>query len=291
MERFDNNISVVKDYLVRRRQNFIFPVSTLFAVLIATDGKPELWPTLPVVIASYCMGLAIYVYNDIADADVDKANEIEQPMVKGTASKNFTLKFVAFLSAAALTLGVFINIPTLILGLISLAIGIGYSHPMTNFKDKVSTKTLATAGGGAMSPLVAGAAVENISLEIVSLSIIFFLLMVILALLGDVGDIKGDRSNRKMTLPIKIGVKPTLFIIYAMPILMIIQIALVKETIGMSWPGLAVVGAICALLFFIIYPVKKKWDVSSYVHKTRYKIRYASIILQIALVVAMVNVI
>ena len=112
-----------------------------------------------------------------------------------------------------------------------------------------------------------------------------------LALLGDIGDIKGDKHNNKNTLPIIIGIKPTLLIVYLMPVFMIIHTSIIKEAIGISIYGFMLLISVFVLFLFIVYPIKKNWSKPDYVHTSRYKLRYASIILQVSLMITMTNII
>ena len=141
---------------------------------------------------------------------------------------------------------IIINIYPLFISICFIAIGVAYSHPKSNLKDKFPLKTIVTAAGAACIAIIAwrncssgvgaigavsgiyandiittifvGTATTRLSLPIFYAALFFFAFFFILGPLGDIADLKGDRSVGRRTFPIVIGIRSTLLVMLSMPL-------------------------------------------------------------------------
>jgi geranylgeranylglycerol-phosphate geranylgeranyltransferase len=219
---------------VKARSNvYIFAFATLTLLITGSHGFANLnfLIVTSAVIASYLMALAIYIYNDLTDFELDKINKTNRPFITGKATKQQLVVIVYVLNAIALLLTYFINFYALFLSIIFITIGITYSHPKVSLKKKFPLKTVLTAAGAGLLSLLGGAsaltsttiAITNgnydggnnlhyslLQLPIIYPALFFFAFFFILGPLGDIGDLKGDKAVGRRTFPIVLGIMPTI---------------------------------------------------------------------------------
>jgi geranylgeranylglycerol-phosphate geranylgeranyltransferase len=207
-------------YVKARSNVYIFAFATLVSFLIGSNGNYDLSVALRVSAACYFLALATYIYNDMTDLEVDKINKTNRPSIKGNVSKKQLSGLVSILFGSTLALAASINIQTLFLASLCITLGVTYSHPKFNLKEKFPLKTVTTAAGAALSSLLGGAAVANISFPVQYAALSFFLFFFVLGPLGDIGDLRGDRAAGRRTFPIVLGTKATLVIMFCVPVVL-----------------------------------------------------------------------
>ena len=109
---------------------------------------------------------------------------------------------------------------------------IAYSHPKINLKDKFSLKTVITAVGAGLSSLLGGIAVSNTSLPVIYAALLFFAFFFILGPLGDIADLKGDRTVGRQTFPIVVGLVPTVLTMLSVPMVILATTILTYNSLG-----------------------------------------------------------
>jgi geranylgeranylglycerol-phosphate geranylgeranyltransferase len=229
-------------YYAKARSNvYIFAFATLISLILGSHGFANVNPVIAsgVVIASYFMALATYIYNDVTDFELDKINKTNRPSVTGKATKKQLVIIVSVLNAIALLVTSFINFYALFISIIFIALGIAYSHPKLNLKNKFPLKTVVTAAGAGLLSLLGGTAAALITtngnyddnnlyssllpLPTIYAALFFFAFFFILGPLGDIGDLKGDRAVHRRTFPIVIGIRSTMMVMISIPVMIMLM--------------------------------------------------------------------
>jgi 4-hydroxybenzoate polyprenyltransferase len=296
-------------YYVKARSNvYIFAFATLNSFLLGSHGHALNYHTaVLIVFSSYIMALATYIYNDIADLEVDKINKTNRPSVAGKATGNQLRMIVLILNGTALLLTFSVGMYELYISVLFIALGFAYSHPRSNLKDKFPLKTVVTAAGAALLSLLGGAAAfmtattnsyndssffSAYCLPVGYAALFFFSFFFILGPLGDICDLKGDRTVGRRTFPIVLGIRSTIVCMLTIPLTIILMAGLLtyyfyhdNATSVINHSGVYfIVGTCIATLVFILRISKKANanDVSA-IKSMRPKMRLLHIMLQISL--------
>jgi geranylgeranylglycerol-phosphate geranylgeranyltransferase len=337
-------------YYAKARSNvYIFAFATLVSFVLGSHGHVDPIIAGSMIVASYLMALATYIYNDATDFEVDKINKTNRPSVTGKTTKRQLIIIVSILNCAALLLvalatisashAIIINIYPLLISISFIVIGVAYSHPKSNLKDKFPLKTVVTAAGAALLSLLGGTAATGVgaigavsgiyandiitttiigtattifSLPICYAALFFFAFFFILGPLGDIADLKGDRTVGRRTFPIVIGIRSTLVVMLSMPLTIIsMTIPLIllpalgssssffvfplthlhgyhNEIMHLRMIGIClIIGACSATLTFVLKISKNTNDVFA-IKSSRPKMRFLHVMLQVSLLIAFV---
>jgi geranylgeranylglycerol-phosphate geranylgeranyltransferase len=301
-------------YYTKARSNvYIFPFATLISLILGFHGNDVNYGVaICAVSASYFMAFAAYVYNDIADFKLDKINKTNRPSVTGEATKRQLIIIVFIINGIALLLTSAISLDALYVSVLFIILGIAYSHPSLNLKDKFPLKTVVTAAGAGLLSLLGGIAAQtyddNDSFSSSSLvpmiyaGSFFFAFFFILGPLGDIADLNGDRIVGRRTFPIVLGIRSTIMVMLTIPVIIMLMSFLLGyfshqddvysigsnnkysfNFINLSGTYL-IFGACITTLVFILRISKKVDDVLS-IKAMRPKMRFLHILLQISLLV------
>lgn len=270
-------------YAKARSLIFIFPWATFISVLIAANGFPDPITTVMIVGASYFILLAIYSYNDVVDLNVDRINDPNRPIASGRVSKKEVIRLVWILNGSALILTSMINLQTTVIASILILLGVIYSHPKTNYKDRFPLKTLITAVGAALASLMGGLAVGGFSPQVMYAALLFFLFESVLAMLGDIHDLHGDKAAGRRTFPIVAGIKATIMLMTIILTSIAITTILINELIQISIIGLLMIIILCTLGTYVFKGLFFNYNNRYYIGKTRRRMRYIHIFLQLSL--------
>jgi len=262
---------------------YCFPIATLITVILGSEGNFNPYVSIGIVTASYWLGLAAYVYNDLTDFEVDKINKTNRPSVTGKVTKNQLIITVCLMFTIGLCLTASINFYTFGVSIIFTALAIFYSHPKFKLKDKFALKTVITAAGAGLLSLVGGIAMLNVSLPILYSAFAFFIFYFILSPLGDIADIKGDRAVGRRTFPIVLGMKPTLMIVLSVPIMIMILTWISYDILHTNILGAFTSITTCvAIIAVILKIINRLHDVDS-IKSIRPSMRYLNVLMQISM--------
>ncbi len=276
---------VLSRYAKARSLIFIFPWATFISALIAANGYPDPLVTGMAVGASYLIMLAIYSYNDVVDLNVDRINAPNRPLVSGKVNQKDLTRLVWILNGSALALTALINLQTLAIASLLVVLGIVYSHPKTHYRDIFPLKTVLTATGAALVSLLGGSALGNFSPYVIFAALIFFAFECILAVLGDVHDLRGDRTAGRRTFPILFGLKPTIVMMMLFSASIALTTVMVSSLIHMNNIGLMVIIAASSTSIALIRGLMYNYGNRTYVQNTRYAMRFVHVLLQLGLFV------
>jgi 4-hydroxybenzoate polyprenyltransferase len=268
-------------YIKKRNQVYIFALTSLLSLAIASNGNIEPSIALRLLFGTYTISLATYIYNDLYDVRADRLNKVNRLVVNGYADVTKLIRLIASLFIVGLLLLVSINIYTVVISCICSLLAIAYSHRRFNLKDKFPHKTIINALGASLAALIGGFAVENVSISVLILSVVSFLFLFILAPLGDLQDYKGDMLAGKRTMPIVLGVNNTLNVMMLIPI-GIICIFIFSKSISML--GTLIVLSINSLVVLLLYYIKRHYSIDI-IKRSRHVLRLAYIVNQLSMLV------
>ena len=262
---------------------YCFPIATLITVILGSEGNFNPFIGAGIVTASYWLGLAAYVYNDLTDFDVDKINKTNRPSVTGKVTKNQLIITVCLMFTFGLCLTASINFYTFGVSIIYTALAIFYSHPKFKLKDKFALKTVITAAGAGLLSLIGGMATLDLSLPILYTTFAFFVFYFILSPLGDIADINGDRAVGRRTFPIVLGMKRTLMIMLSVPIMIIILTGLSYDALHINMLGALTTIATCIAIIAVILKISNRLHDVDTIKSTRPTMRYLNVLMQISM--------
>ena len=222
----------------------------------------------PLLAATFLTITGMYVLNDLVDADLDKSSGKKRPISSGQVTKAQAHIFVIATNAAGIFLALItFNLPSIIIALAIVGIGLMYSVPKICLKDRFILKTASIAAASMLCLMlgssyafnnsgmihnknnnnnyIAGALSSPILIctyaALMSGSIIF-----ITSLLNDLGDVEGDKAFGRRTIPVVIGKKNTV----------ILTIIIAATMIVISWVSFYLlptnIGLICPILVSLV---------------------------------------
>ncbi len=225
----------------------------------------------PVFAATFLIITGMYVLNDLVDADLDKSSGKKRPISSGQVTKAQALIFVIATNAAGIILALItFNLPSIIIALTIVGIGLMYSVPKICLKDRFVLKTASIAAASMLCLMLGSSYAFNNSgmihnnnnnnnnynyigdalsspilictyAALMSGSIIF-----ITSLLNDLGDVEGDTAFGRRTIPVVIGKKNTV----------ILTIIIAASMIVISWVSFYMlptnIGLICPILVSLV---------------------------------------
>jgi len=219
----------------------------------------------PLFAATFLIITGMYVLNDLVDADLDKSSGKKRPISSGQVTKAQAHIFVIATNTAGIVLALItFNLPSIIIALAIVGIGLMYSLPKICLKDRFVLKTASIAAASMLCLMLGSSYAFNNSgmihnnynyiggalsspilictyAALMSGSIIF-----ITSLLNDLGDVEGDKAFGRRTIPVVIGKKNTV----------ILTIIIAASMIVISWVSFYMlptnIGLICPILVSIV---------------------------------------
>ncbi len=263
-------------YMLATVSGLFVPIAGVFPS-IEDHGVNSFLTTLllksaPVLAATFFIITGMYVLNDLVDADLDKSSGKKRPISSGQVTKAQALIFVIATNAAGIILALItFNLPSIIIALTIVGIGLMYSVPKICLKDRFVLKTASIAAASMLCLMLGSSYAFNNSgmihnnnnnnnnnynyigdalsspilictyAALMSGSIIF-----ITSLLNDLGDVEGDTAFGRRTIPVVIGKKNTV----------ILTIIIAASMIVISWVSFYMlptnIGLICPILVSLL---------------------------------------
>lgn len=201
--------SSIKLMISRIEMIFVFTWSAAVGSLIASRGFPAIIPTIYGMTSALFLTLAVYIYNDIIDREMDAESSYirkkeERVIAHGIVPVNHAYVLIALSSLIGLGIAYLTNRMTFIIGLAYWIFLMLYSFPLVRFKTKYILKTIGTAFGGPFFPLIlGGSAIENT----VSPLVLFAALVsgtyafLVIPVVADYADIEEDKRHGIKTIP------------------------------------------------------------------------------------------
>jgi geranylgeranylglycerol-phosphate geranylgeranyltransferase len=224
-----STIELLKSQLIlfnyRKRWGMIYALATLAGlftipgVFASITNSPQLLTqtiiamvTLP--LSSLFIITGMYVFNDLIDSDLDKANGKKRPIPSGEVSKLQAWIFIIGTNSLGVALSLVTNnVYSLIISLSLVSIGIMYSAPRVAFKDKFLVKTLSIAVAMMLCISLGSSPFWNqnnsLGLSILYPALMLAFMVFITSPFNDVADVIGDKLAGRKTIPIVIGSENT----------------------------------------------------------------------------------
>jgi geranylgeranylglycerol-phosphate geranylgeranyltransferase len=285
---------------------YCFAIATLMSsLLISFSLGIEIRPLTVglVVVASYLLGLSTYIYNDLTDYDVDKINRIDNAIfTKQASTKHQLLSLILIIFSISLSITAIINIYSFAISITFTLLGILYSHPKFNLKNKFPLKTVVTAIGGGLLSLLGGVTVlveeSSFSLDqyyshtsilsLLYLAFSFTIFYFIQSTMADIGDIKGDRAAGRRTFPIVLGMSRTLSVMLSVPITIFAIAILLRSYLDLKIVDLILISISCCVIITFIKWISRRLNDSIFIKNNRKNLRYINILTQISILLALI---
>lgn len=282
---------------------YCYPIATILSFLLIskTHVLDNAFGAFGVSIASYCLALATYIYNDITDIDVDQINRKEQSTMTRNQSKNKLIILVITLFGFAVAISFVISPLAFLISLMFILLGILYSHPKFSLKSKFPLKTAVTAAGAGLLSMLGGvSAVGNcvaydtsISTAILPLSTLymavsFSIFYFIQSPLGDFADIKGDKAAGRNTFPLVLGMGKTLAVMISVPFIILTMNGLFFSLMHISIYGTAAIVSTSLLVVGFIGWMSNRLHDPLLVKSKRNNVRYLNILMQVSVLIALI---
>jgi geranylgeranylglycerol-phosphate geranylgeranyltransferase len=259
-------------YMLATVSGLFVPIAGVFPS-IEDHGVNSFLTTLllksaPLFAATFLIITGMYVLNDLVDADLDKSSGKKRPISSGQVTKAQARTFVIATNTAGIILALItFNLPSIIIALAIVGIGLMYSVPKICLKDRFVLKTASIAAASMLCLMLGSSYAFNISgtihnnhnyisgvlnspilictyAALMSGSIIF-----ITSLLNDLGDVEGDKAFGRRTIPVVIGKKNTV----------ILTMIIAASMIVISWVSFYMlptnIGLICPILVSLVASV------------------------------------
>jgi 4-hydroxybenzoate polyprenyltransferase len=303
----NTTVSLLKSQLslfnYRKRWGMIYALATL-AGMFTIPGAFASMMNSPQLLSQTILGLVtlplsslfiiigMYVFNDLIDADLDKANGKKRPIPSGEVSKLQGWIFVIGTNALGIALSaVTANSISLLISFSLVAIGIMYSAPRIAFKDKFMVKTISIAAAMMLCISLGSTSYWNhgdfnsMGIHILYPAIMLSIMVFITSPFNDVADVIGDRMAGRKTIPIVIGSENTvkMSIILAASMIAISWTAFFVSNTGWITPLL--VSLVAILTIYNMSKTLKNLSNKEYVRSQHKKSMPLHLLLQLALAV------
>ncbi len=153
---------------------FAWPWFAAFGYLIAAKGYIDIKPLLSASFSILFLTLSTYIYNDVQDAPGDKLNpqKKQRPVAAGKVKESDALIFVSVFGIAGIILLFFLNIYSIIFGMIYYILFNVYSYRRIYLKKRFLLKELTITLGFPLTALVGIFAAGSFSLPAFLISLV-----------------------------------------------------------------------------------------------------------------------
>lgn len=245
----------------------VYTWATCVAVTLSAGGKPDLTVTFLSALTTFVMFLAIYVFNDLTDLQVDLINAPKRPLALQSVTKTDAAVLVLLLNFAGMAIGLWLGPMTFLITIAELLLGITYSVKPFSFKDRFLIKTLAIGAGGILASLFGGvagaesigyaAATNTLNVAVVYAASLFLIFLFVTSPINDLADYVGDKAQGRRTIPIIIGQKNTVRLALAVSVVPLLSSLAVLPAVGLSNVTLVMFAFLAARSIQLLAPLLK----------------------------------
>lgn len=276
---------------------FCIPGIFLSSVYSSTGFVDTVLRIVTLPLSSFFIIVGMYVFNDLVDADLDRANGKDRPIPKGRVSNLQAWVFIIGTNGLGMALSlVTFNVFTLAISLSLACIGILYSVPKIALKDRFLVKTLSIAGAMMLCISLGSTSYWNTnfhtSLDSATLvtyilysSLLLAIMVFITSPFNDVADLIGDRAAGRKTIPIVIGAENTVKMAMILAGTMSVISWLVYYLSSIGWINSVLISLVSILTIYNMNKTLKNLGNKEYVRKQHKKSMPLHLLLQLCLVV------
>lgn len=174
------------------------------------------------VVATFLVSMSANAWNDYLDIEIDRVNQPQRPLPSGAVSPRSAWIFSLILTAVALVISAFINMPTFVVAVISAVLLYLYSW---KFKSTILFGNFTIAGISAMSAIFGGLAAGNVRPSLWLAAVIFTAIMG-REVLKTLADYEGDLMQHCRTISTAWGRRPARIVFFLSGALTIIVMML-----------------------------------------------------------------
>ncbi|MGA1847929.1 MAG: UbiA family prenyltransferase [Thermoplasmatota archaeon] len=217
-------------------------------------------------ISTFLLIGVLNIFNDIEDLDIDKLIHSRRAIASGNISLGFSRFYLIGLLMVSMGLAgaaSFIADQPLILIIFFLGLLMGLLYELWLKKKGFWGNTIIALM--ITLPFLMGASIIGITSIIVVLCLMAFVTGIAKEVINDVKDLEGDKGFR-ITLPQKIGVKPSLFYSMILLIITILLSSLPVFMVGFNIPYVAIIGTADLILVGVIISSFYKPNVAHHLH-------------------------
>jgi geranylgeranylglycerol-phosphate geranylgeranyltransferase len=211
---------------------------------------------IPVFITVFLITGAGNAINDYFDAGIDAVNRPDRPIPSGRLKKESAHKFSIFLFAGGIVASYFIGTVPFLIAIFNSIILYLYAFSL---KRKVFVGNLSVSYLTGSTFLFGGAGYGLKGIE--ATSVLFFLSMLATLareIVKAIEDVEGDMLDGAVTLPIRIGERPSAYIASAVGLLAVLLSPLPYITGLFEYPYLLVVGIADIFFLYAVFLILKK---------------------------------
>jgi geranylgeranylglycerol-phosphate geranylgeranyltransferase len=263
-------------YMLATVSGLFVPIASVFPS-IEDHGVNSFLTTLllkgaPLFASTFLIITAMFVLNDLVDADLDKSSGKKRPIPSGQVTKAQARIFVITTSTAGIILALItFNLSSIIIALTIVGIGLMYSLPRICLKDRFVLKTASIFAASMLCLMLGSSYAFNNSgmihdnnynyissahnspiLICTYAALMSASLIVVTSLLNDLGDVEGDKAFGRRTIPLVIGKKNTVILTIIIAAIMIVvswvSFYMLPTNIGLIYPILVSVVASMATI-------------------------------------------
>jgi 4-hydroxybenzoate polyprenyltransferase len=241
--------------------------ATCVAVTLATRGKPDLVIIFLSALTTFLMFLAIYVFNDMTDLEVDLINAPNRPLALQLAQRTDALILVILLNSSGMVIGYWLGPNTFLITVAELMLGITYSVKPFNFKDRFIIKTLAIGAGGMLASLfgaeaasATAIAADSLDGAVIYAAALFLIFLFVTSPINDLADYVGDKAQGRRTIPIIIGQKNTVRLSIVVSVIPLLSSLIVLPAVGLSRVTLVLFIILAARSIQLLNPLLKGYS-------------------------------
>lgn len=221
--------------LIRTLNCLLAMAGVLIGARLTVDATGYYGPVLASV-AAFLVCAAGNVVNDIVDRPSDRINHPNRVLVRGQLSVRYAAILAVALNLAALVFAASVNVAVTIMVVAAIATLAGYNFLLKRI-PVFGNLTVAALGGltfvtGGLALNSDGAFALPGPLIPAAFAVIFHLMR---ELIKDTEDMEGDRRSSVKTLPQLMGVRPTLYLVVA---LFLVLVVLTLLPVFKGWFGL-----------------------------------------------------
>ena len=198
--------SIMMLFMSRVEITFAVTWTGAIGCVMASQGLPPARPTLIALATSLFLSLAVYLYNDVIDSDMDAASanprKQERPIAMGRVPASHAMIFIYILGVLGLFTSYLISRLVFGMSVVYLIILTMYSFPQIRLKKQFIMKSLVTSITPSWSLIIGGLAVSgNITLPMIFVAVIEYVFVFLnLPGMADSFDLKEDKEFGMKTM-------------------------------------------------------------------------------------------
>jgi len=239
----------------------VYTWATCVAVALSTGGIPDLLIIFLSALSTFLISLAVYIFNDMTDQEVDKINAPNRPLTLHSVKKTDAITLILMLNLVGIAIGYWLGPLAFLVTVAELLLGITYSVKPFSFKDRFLVKTFAIGAGGMLASIFGGVATSNnLNGSVIYAASLFLTFLFVTSPINDLADYVGDKAQGRRTIPIIVGQKNTVRLAIIVSIAPLLSSLTVLPGVGLSRLTLVLFTLLAARSIQLLTPLLKGYS-------------------------------